>query len=103
MFVLAQAVSVVPTLTLSIAEAITCALVWHSTRLYLLIVTLSQIGAPAASTRFTPYVFLPIPWTVATIIEPPADPAFGEISVSFGVKVKPASRTVVPRPFPFSW
>jgi hypothetical protein len=68
----------------------------------LLIVTLSQIGAPAASTRFTSSVFGPTPWTVATMIEPPADPELGEISVSFGVRVKPASRMDDPRPFPFS-
>jgi hypothetical protein len=65
-------------------------------------VTVLQMDAPVASTRSTFFVLEPTPATVAVMREPPAEPALGVISISFGVRVTLAATISFPVGLPFS-
>jgi hypothetical protein len=65
-------------------------------------VTVLQMDAPVASTRSTFLVLEPTPATVAVIREPPAEPALGEISINFGVRLTFAAMISFPVGLPFS-
>jgi len=63
------------------------AFVVHSKTPYLGTEVDAQISFPSESARLRPVVLFPIPGTVAVITEPPIDPEFGVIAVSFGMRV----------------
>ena len=61
-----------------------------------------QIAVPFWSTKDTPYVLTPTPFTIAVIIEPANDPTFGERDKNYGVKTIPlfTVRSSVPSGIP---
>ena len=70
-----------------VVESRVRALVLHSSKPYVEIVTVEQISIPVEVIKVADAVFLPIPLTTAVIYEPSGDPIVGNKDIKVGCKV----------------